>query len=350
MSETEIHKINSHVEFGSHNKIISMDDPATGLKGFIAIHRKNKNTPSFGATRAWRYISDDLALRDVLRLSKMMSYKCALAGLPYGGAKAVIFEPKPSDREKVLYAYAEQINSFNGDFITGTDVGLTQYDLNLLAKKTKFIVGLNSDPALYTALGAFYSIQVGLQEVYGSSEITGKSFAIQGLGKVGMGLLALLYPHTRSIIVADVNTTILTEVVSKYPHVKIVSNGDIYKQDTDVFCPCALGDAINIKNVNEISCKIVAGCANNQLENDNLGQILHDRKILYAPDFVVNTGGLIAVANEYEHKKFNEKRLSEKVRNIGKTLKDIFAQSKETNTPSNIIANKMAEKIFNSYS
>lgn len=344
---------NSSSEFDNHTFLSFLNDDKTGLRGFIAIHRQNNSAPSFGATRMWRYDSDKEAMDDALRLSRMMSYKSALAGLPYAGAKGVImlnsraFDSK--ERNRLLEAYAENVERLNGQFITGTDVGLTQRDLDVMNKKSEYIVGFNGDSTEFTALGVFYAIKTSLNKIFGDESVVGRSFAIQGLGKVGHCIVELLYKDAKKIIVSDIDEEKTRMIKKKYPKVKIVDSMQIHKQKVDVFCPCALSHALNSKTVADLSCKIIAGGANNQLENEKIGKLLHKLGILYAPDYVINAGGLISVTDEFEHSKYSKKRVEKKVARIKNTLEKIFRLSEKYNKAPNIIADEMAEKIVNKY-
>jgi len=295
-------------EFDNHESVSSFEDKASGLKGFIAIHRRNGDFPSFGATRFWHYDRPEEALKDALRLSQMMSYKAALAGLPYGGAKGVIISPSPDNnsispqkKADILKAYANQVNYLGGRFITGTDVGITQEDLSIMAAHSPYMVGLHADPTKFTALGLFESIKICLQRVFGTNNIEGRSFAIQGIGKIGRAIAELLYQEGAKIFATDLKEKRLKELKRKLPRINLVAPSDIHKQKVDCFCPCALSGSLNKKTVPQLRCKIVAGGANNQLESNSIGRLLFERDILYAPDYLVNAGGLISVVDEYEN-------------------------------------------------
>ena len=337
-------------DFDNHRLVVILNDPSCGLKGFISIHRSSDSLPSFGATRYWKYKSELAALTDSLRLSKNMSYKSALAGLKYGGAKAVILNSTHHNKSKQLKSYAQRVNSLGGKFVTGADVGIDDKDLKVLASESDYVVGKKSDPASFTSHGVLFSIQTCLQQVYGDDRIEGRTFAIQGIGKTGIQLLSLLYIQAKKIYVSDIDDAKLKYVKKKFPKVHIVNPWEIYKRRVDIFSPCALGNTINNDNVTTLRCKIIAGSANNQLENVGIGRSLQKMDILYAPDYVVNAGGLIAVVDEYEHKNFDQNRVEKRIKNIRKTLQIIFDRHKKTKKATNIIANKMAEKIFNNSS
>ncbi len=331
----------------SHRLILQVLDKEVGLSGYIAFHRGGFINPTFGATRIWPYKSQTDALKDVLKLSETMSYKSAMAGFKYGGAKAVLIDQTNSHlRIDFLKAYTKYINLLNGHFITGADVGVDRHDLKILRENSKYIVGLKSDPVKYTVLGVLFGIEECLKFIFGSSDLNKRSFAIQGLGKTGMGLLNLIYQQTDQILISDVNPKVLKIASSKFPKTKIVNTRDICKHKVDVLVPCALSSAINFKNISGLKCKIIAGCANNQLESNTIGDILHKIGILYAPDYVINAGGLIAVVNEYENGRTSDKIMRKKLQVIRKNLVEIFNKSKKQNQPTYLIANKLAEEKF----
>lgn len=335
-------------EFDKHSLVVELNNPKAKLKGYIAIHRKKK-FPSFGATRFWDYKSKKKALEDVLRLSKLMSYKCAMAGLPYGGAKAVIIRPKGKfDMEKLLEAYAEELNKLDGKFVTGTDVGLSVSDLHNLKKHTEHLVGFSSNPEEATAIGIANSLSTSLNYLYRNNDYSKYSFAIQGVGKVGGELLNILVSNgAKNIYIADIDKKKIKEIKNKYPFVKCVSPNKIYSQKVDVYCPCALSGALNGETIKKLKCKIIVGSANNQLENKLIGAKLHEQGILYTPDYIVNSGGLISVVDEFRHGKSNKERLLKDINKISTKLKKILEESNKKNTPPVLIAEKMSLLIFN---
>lgn len=343
---TEVDKLE---EFDDHKLVSFIYDAESGLKGYISIHRGNHKFPAFGATRIWNYGSSHDALIDTLRLSKTMSYKAALAGLKCGGAKAAIMvDPTRIDnRNKLLLAYAGKVNLLGGYFITGADVGVEREDVIAMRRYSPYFVGVSTDPVKFTGLGLFYSIKACLREVYGEEDLAQRSFAIQGLGKVGQELLHLIYPSAGKIIVCDIDLNKVKKVKKKYPKVKVVGKEEIYRQKVDVYSPNALSSCLNKNNVNKIAAAIIVGGANCQLENDVIGEKLHSRGILYAPDYVVNAGGLISVFDEYENGNHKAERVLNKVARIKDTLELILAGSRKNRKPPFIIANKMAEKKFN---
>lgn len=335
-------------EYDKHHLVTFLHDETVGMEAFVAIHRKSNNVPSFGATRFWKYATDTDALKDALRLSRLMSYKAALAGLPCGGAKGVILDKGGGIHEDILRSYAHNINMLKDSFVTGTDVGIRQEDLALMKKSTSNIIGFNDNTTEFTVLGISHAIRCALREVFSDDSVSGKTFAIQGLGKIGGALLAELAPEAERIYVADPDDAALGKVKG-YKNITVVAPEEIHKQKVDVFCPCAMGSAVHTRNVAELSCAIVAGGANNQLENDEVGDILHKMNILYAPDYVVNAGGLIAVYDEYEHPEYDHDRVKSKVVMIEERLQNIIAESRMEKRPTNRIANDLAENTFNAY-
>ncbi len=336
-------------EFDNHKLIAFNYDKASGLCGYIAIHRLKGRYPSFGATRFWNYSSEKDALKDALRLSKTMSYKAALAGLPGGGAKAVLVSgiSPGKKRDEILKEYARRVNYLSGKFVTGSDVGLTKEDVKKMRRISPYFVGTKVSPEKFTALGIFHSIKVSLKHVYGSEDMQNISFAIQGVGKIGTELLKLIYNKVRNINIADVDSERIRCVKLQFPKVTIVYPDKIMKKKVNVYSPCALSGCINYKNVHELGCEIVVGGANNQLEDKGLGEVLRKMGILYAPDYVVNAGGLISVYDEFENKKISTRRIRKKVVKIGETLNKIFIESKKKGKSPSEVADRMAEKIFN---
>lgn len=326
-----------------HELILPMTYVKDGVDGFVVVHRFGSGGVSLGATRFKIYNSRREALKDALSLSRLMSYKAALADLPYGGAKGVIISSKES-REKTLVSYANKLNLLDGKFITGTDVGLDRKDLKFIKQKTKFVIGLKNNPEEATAKGIFYSMKTCLKEVFGSSEIRNRTVAIQGLGKVGLSLLGMLYGRGIKVFASDLNLEKIKNVQKKFPKVKIMPPGEIIKQRVDIFSPCALGGVLDEWVVENLHSKIIVGGANNQLANENIGIKLYKKGVLYAPDYVVNAGGLIAVADELENKKANSKRLDHKLQKIGFTLEKILEASRKRNLPPNLVADEMAEQ------
>lgn len=337
-------------EFDDHQLVSFVGDSRSGLEAFIAIHRGNRQKPSFGATRILSYQSKAEALRDALKLSRLMSYKTALAGLRYGGGKGVIILPAERNARtirEIFKCYAEKVNILNGSFITGADAGVGVGDVKLMRRSSPFIVGLTSNPVKFTALGLFQAIEVAVAEAFGTAELDKRIFAVQGAGQIGAALVQLLYKRAKKIYVADIDPAPLDKIKREFPNVEIVCHTAIHRQKVDVFSPCALGGALNSKTITGVRAVVIAGGANNQLENSAAGEQLHKLGILYAPDYLVNAGGLISVADEYENDRFDARRVGERLNIIGVTLRELLSRSKATGRSLNVLADELAESIFN---
>lgn len=336
-------------EFDNHDLISFFFDKATGLKGFIAIYNTNLG-PAVGATRFWQYRSEEEALRDALRLSKAMTYKCALAGIPYGGGKAVIIgNPDKKKTRKLLRAYAKKVSLLGGNFYTGEDVGMNIKDVEVMAKETKFVIGKSpesNDPPFWTALGAFYAMQAGLKEMFGKQSFRDRTFAIKGLGKVGKALCRLIYERGGHIVAADINAKVVESIKKEFPKIEIVSPREIHKQDVDVYSPCALSGDLNVGTISQLQCKLICGCANSQLASVEDGRRIYKKGILYIPDYMANAGGVINVVDELHPEGYSRTRVEKGVKNIKKTTERVIKLSKRYKKPTNVVADELAERIF----
>jgi leucine dehydrogenase len=335
-------------EFDGHGLVVSLYSPHGDLAGFIAVHKGSQTHPSFGATRIAHYSNHDEALKDVLRLSRLMSYKSALAGFSYGGAKAVLFHKDTfaQNRAEIIKRYVGVVNYLRGSFITGADVGVTLDDLLLMKKNSSYIVGLTVDPVHYTVLGILHGIDVCLEEVFGTDDVSKRSFAIQGLGKIGGGLVRALAPRAEKIFVCDPDEKKIEVMKKEFPNIVVVTPSEIFSQKADVYCPAAFGNVFTSESLPQLACSIIAGGANNQLQSNEVGDNLFKNGILYAPDYVINAGGLISVVEEYEHPNINEKALIRKVDRIKETLRSILSDSKRLHKPTHRVADALAEKRF----
>lgn len=333
-------------EFDNHERVIRLFRPKIGLNGFIAIHRGGP--ASLGATRLWPYHSETEALEDALRLSHLMSYKSAIAGFPYGGAKATLIMPIDGlpDRQKFFEIYAEEVHALSGKFVTGTDVGLTDDDVRIMKTKTPYVIGTHVDSSYYTAIGILKGMQSALSAVFGSPNLDGISFAIQGLGKVGMNILAMVYPQAKNIWVTDINLDKILEAQKQFPKIKIVATDKISEQPAEVFVPCALSGSLNSNTIPRMQCKIVIGSANNQLATKEDGVRLHQAGILYAPDYIVNSGGFISVTDEFVNGTPDNQRILERLDHIPQTLASIFKESVSNKEAPASIANQITERLI----
>lgn len=342
----EIEKLS---EFDNHELVSYFHDEKTGLRGYIAIHNTNLG-PAAGGTRYWAYKSKEEALRDALRLSRAMTYKCALAGVPYGGGKAVIIaDPRKPKTKDFLVAYARQVNLLNGNYITGEDVGIDQRDVDILSENSKFIVGHSKkggDLGPWAALGVFSSLRGALEAVYGNSDLKGRIVAVKGMGKVGFNLAKHIYENGGTLIGADIDPGAVRRAKKAFPKIKIVDKSVIHKQKCDVYAPCAMGGEFTRENIKDLRCQIICGGANNQLSEPIIGKFIHEGKILYVPDYLANAGGLINVVGELRKGGYNRKWVEKKCLAIQKTAKKIIALSKRTKNPTSTVADQVAESIF----
>ena len=295
-------KTKSHFDLISrydHEQIIYCNDNETGLKSIIAIHDTTLG-PALGGTRFWNYASDQEALYDVLRLSRGMTYKAAISNVNLGGGKAVIIgEPGKLKSEHFWRRYGKFINDLNGKYITAEDVGTTMSDMEYVSMETEFVTGKPSylggggDPSPVTAYGTYLGLKACVSKLYGSDSLTGKSILVEGLGQVGSYLIERLAKEDARIYVSEINETRIKQISSNYK-VTVVNMDEAYDLDIDIYAPCALGSTLNTRNINKLKCAIVAGAANNQLADEREhGQLLKEKGILYAPDFLINAGGII---------------------------------------------------------
>ncbi len=339
-----------HAEFDRHEAIHFFDDPLTGLKAIIAVHSTALG-PAAGGCRRWQYASDDDALTDVLRLSRGMTFKNAVAGLPFGGGKAVILADRAVPKSPELFrAYGRYVDSLGGSYITAEDVGISVDDMRHVREETNYVSGLpqsgvsaGGDPSPWTALGVFLGIQAAAKARLGKDSLDGLSVAVQGVGHVGFHVCKLLGEAGAKVVVADVNRENLQRVGNAV-EVTEVSTLDILFQDVDILAPCALGNVLNSETIPRIAAKVIAGAANNQLAAEEDGQRLADRGILYAPDYVINAGGVISVAREYLGQS-SEEEVRAEVNRIPERLREIFSDSKTNKQPTNVIADELAKRI-----
>jgi glutamate dehydrogenase/leucine dehydrogenase len=317
------------------------------LRAYIGIHSTSLG-PALGGTRLKEYDSESAALRDVLNLSKAMSYKCALANLPYGGGKAVILASPEMDKQEALKAYARLVDKLKGLFKTGTDVGITDDDVALMGNHTSHMLGLTeADRGDMTTgktagLGVFYAMKAALTKLYGNTDFTGRKVAIKGVGKLGSELARLVHEAGGELYVSDVSDAALQDLKVRIPEVNIVDNAAVHTQEVDIYAPCALGSEFNEQTIAELRCKAVVGGANNQLASNEAGDKLSAAGILYAPDYIANAGGLIYVADELEPGGFNKERVVERTKAIEQTMLDIFETAQRENQPTHRAADAIA--------
>lgn len=332
------------ISVDSHERVVYCENAEVGLKAFIAIHNTMRG-PSLGGCRMWNYDTKEDALLDVLRLSRGMTFKNALADLDIGGGKSVIWgNSKTQKTPELLRAMGEFVQYMNGQYIIAEDVGMTVKDILTIREVTKFTPDpIAGDPGPTTAKGVYIGIKAACEFLYGTDALAGIQVAVQGAGSVGLSLIEYLREEGAEVYVADISRRNLQKAVSLG---SIPTGVDaIHSVDCNVFAPCALGAIINDITIPQLNCDIVAGSANNQLLESSHGKDLLMAGILYAPDYVINAGGVIMIAGETDDG-FDHAIVDRKVNNIGPTLTTIFEESKATMIPTNLIARKMANKML----
>jgi leucine dehydrogenase len=329
-----------------HEQIVFCHNKDAGLRAIIGIHNTTLG-PALGGTRMWPYATEEEALRDVLRLSRGMTYKAAVSGLNLGGGKAVIIgDPRKDKSEALFRAFGRFIDSLNGRYITAEDVGIDVNDMEFIFQETENVVGVHQahggsgDPSPYTAHGSIQGMKAALQKVYGDEDLSRYSFAIQGAGHVGLHLVKQLRKEGAKVFITDIMEDSVAEAVEL--GAEAVAQDDIYDVEADIFAPCALGAVINEETIPRLKCKIVAGPANNQLANNEAGNELEKRGILYAPDYAVNAGGLMNVSIEFEG--WNHERALRMTRTIYYNLGRIFKIAERDGIPTWQAADRMAEE------
>ncbi|MDT0671790.1 Glu/Leu/Phe/Val family dehydrogenase [Staphylococcus chromogenes] len=318
-----------------YEQLVFCHDKATGLKAIICIHDTTLG-PALGGCRFWNYASEEEAITDVMRLAKGMTYKNAAAGLNLGGAKTVVIgDPKKDKSEAFLRALGRYINNLDGRYITAEDVGTTVEDMDMIYLETPHVCGVSEsygssgNPSPMTALGVFYAMKRTAKEAFGNDSLKGKTVAVQGVGNVAYHMCRFLHEEGASLIVADINEEAVQRAVNDFG-AKAVHVDEIHRVEADIFAPCALGGILNNQTIPELKVKVVCGSANNQLlDEETHGQMLKERGIIYAPDFVVNSGGVINVADELNG--YNRERATKKVQGIYDQMDKIFNIAKEQN-------------------
>jgi len=337
--------------FDDHERIIFCRDAKTGLKAIIAIHSTTLG-PAAGGTRLWAYESDEAALHDVLRLSHAMSYKNAMAGLKFGGGKAVIIKTPDFDGTDALYEkYAGFVDQLNGAYVTAEDVGMSVEIMETIARKTKYVSGLSAkeghaggDPSPKTSFGIFKGIEAAVVFQLGRDSVDGLTVAVQGVGNVGYHLCGFLAKAGAKLLVADIDEARVKRVCNEFGATAVAPDA-IVMQKADVLAPCALGATINAISIPTLQTTIIAGGANNQLETPEDGQALSTAGVLYAPDYVINAAGIINVASEY-YGDADDDEVLRRIAEISPRLTGIFEAAKQSGKPTNVVADEMARKII----
>ncbi len=337
------------LERDGFEQVVFCNDVETGLKAIIAIHDTTLG-PALGGVRMWNYNCEEEALHDVLRLAKGMTYKNAVAGLNLGGGKAVIIgDPKKDKSEALFRSFGRFVETLNGRYITAEDVGTFEEDMDYIHMETEYVTGTSrkgaGDPSPVTALGIYYGMKQAAKEAFGSDSLKGLTIAVQGVGQVAYHLCKHLHEEGAELIVTDINEEAVERAVKEFAATSVKPD-EIYDVDCDIFSPCALGGIINDETIPRLKAKVIAGSANNQLEKEEHGRILHEKGILYAPDYVINAGGVINVAEELAG--YNRQRALNKVKSIYNILETVFEISRQKNIPTSIAANELAEKRIKS--
>jgi len=345
MKASPVHLVFGNDALSGHEQVVFASDEATGLKAIIAIHSTALG-PAMGGTRMWTYDSEAAALKDVLNLARGMTYKNALADVGFGGGKAVILSDGESGKSPALLrAFGQHVERLAGCFITAEDVGISVADVEEMRKETRHVRGIAEgrigDPSPHTAFGVYRGIAAALEHRLGISKLRGVSVCIQGLGHVGMALAELLHDEGVELLVADIRDDVVKDACERLGAKAIASQG-AHAADCDVFAPCALGAVLSQRSIPEIRAGIVAGAANNQLERPGDGEFLRDCGILYAPDYVINAGGVISISHEGPD--FELGFMRRDVVRIGETLSLIFRRAEREDSSTSSIADAMAEE------
>ena len=339
-------KLSDKIFNQDHEQIVYCSDKDLGLKAIIGIHDTTLG-PSIGGTRMWNYSTEEEGLKDVLRLSKAMSLKSSLAGLNAGGGKAVIIGDLKLKNQNFIRKYASFINDINGKYWTAQDVNISSQDMIWMKDVTPFVVGMPEeqgglgDSSHPTAYGVYLGMKAASKFVYGTDSLEGKKIALQGIGKVGAKLIEYLTKENANIYVSDINKEILKNITDKYK-VSTFKNSELYSMELDIFSPCALGAILNSESIKKLKCKIVAGAANNQLEDDKIHDIeLKEKNIIYVPDFLINAGGVISVYHE-QIQDLSKEKVFGMTENIYSKVEDVLKLSSENDISTNASAMKIA--------
>lgn len=345
---TKIDPVFGQASFNDHEQIVFCQDKDTGLKAIIGIHNTVLG-PALGGTRMWKYANEWEALNDVLRLSRGMTYKSAISGLNLGGGKAVIIGDSKLDKTpELITRFGQFVNSLSGKYITAEDVGTTTADMDLIRDVTPHVTGISverggsGNPSPVTAYGVYMGMKAAAKHQFGSDNLNGKKVLVQGTGHVGETLIDYLTKEGALVQISDINEARMQEVSAKYG-ATIYTGADVYSADVDIYAPCALGATINDATINNIKAKVIAGAANNQLANEVVhGQMLKEKGILYAPDFLINAGGIINVYAEIVG--YDSAEAMRRTENIYNTTLEIFALAETQNITTQQAAMAIAQQ------
>ncbi|OZM57607.1 leucine dehydrogenase [Lottiidibacillus patelloidae] len=336
-----------YMETYDYEQVVVCQDKESGLKAIIAIHDTTLG-PALGGTRMWTYESEAAAFEDALRLAKGMTYKNAAAGLNLGGGKTVIIgDPRKDKNEALFRAFGRYIQGLNGRYITAEDVGTTVADMDLIHEETQYVTGVSpafgssGNPSPVTAFGVYRGMKAAAKEAFGTDSLEGKVIAVQGVGNVAYNLCRHLHEEGAKLIVTDINKEAVNRAVEEFG-AKAVDINDIYSVDCDIYAPCALGATVNDDTIPQLKAKVIAGAANNQLKDTKHGDLIHEMGIVYAPDYVINAGGVINVADELYG--YNAERAMKKVELIYDNVAKVIEISKRDGIPTYVAADRMAEE------
>ncbi|WP_019415017.1 branched-chain amino acid dehydrogenase [Paenisporosarcina sp. TG20] len=340
-------EIFKYMETYDYEQLVFCQDKTSGLKAIIAIHDTTLG-PALGGTRMWNYATEEEAIEDALRLAKGMTYKNAAAGLNLGGGKAVIIgDPLKDKNEEMFRAFGRFIQGLNGRYITAEDVGTTVADMDLIHEETNYVTGISpafgssGNPSPVTAYGVYRGMKAAAMEAFGTDSLEGKRVAVQGVGNVAYHLCRHLFEEGAQLIVTDINQVAVNRVVEEFGATAVGIN-EIYSQDVDIFAPCALGAIINDVTIPQLKAKVIAGAANNQLSETKHGDILHELGIVYAPDYVINSGGVINVADELNG--YNRERAMKRVETVYDSIAKVMKISRVQGIPTYLAADRLAEE------
>lgn len=340
-------EIFKYLEQYDYEQVVFCQDKQSGLKAIIAIHDTTLG-PALGGTRMWTYASEEAAIEDALRLAKGMTYKNAAAGLNLGGGKTVIIgDPRKDKNEAMFRAFGRYIQGLNGRYITAEDVGTTVADMDLIHEETDFVTGISpafgssGNPSPVTAFGVYRGMKAAAKEAFGTDSLEGKVVAVQGVGNVAYTLCQYLHEEGAQLIVTDINKEAVNRAVEEFGALA-VDPDEIYGVECDIYAPCALGATINDETIPQLKARVIAGSANNQLKDTRHGDIIHEMGIVYAPDYVINAGGVINVADELYG--YNQERAMKKVEQLYGTIEKVIEISKRDGIPTYVAADRMAEE------
>ena len=340
-------EIFKRMEEHDYEQLVFCQDKTSGLKAIIAIHDTTLG-PALGGTRMWTYASEEDAIEDALRLAKGMTYKNAAAGLNLGGGKTVIIgDPLKDKNEEMFRAFGRFIQGLNGRYITAEDVGTTVADMDLIHEETNYVTGISpafgssGNPSPVTAYGVYRGMKAAAMEAFGSDSLEGKRVAVQGVGNVAYHLCRHLHEEGAILIVTDINKAAVDRVVEEFG-ATAVNTDEIYSQEVDIFAPCALGAIINDDTIPQLKAKVIAGAANNQLKEPKHGDLIHELGIIYAPDYVINAGGVINVADELNG--YNRERAMKRVETVYDNIAKVMEISRTQGIPTYLAADRVAEE------